>query len=462
MIEISSLVSVEEKQSAQSGSSSKSKSKHKPPAIQEVYEHFAHLYIRYIQVLLKLEDCHDVMTQPQKCNDCKGVLELVIAKVIELKHLLVKWMPPNPDCRVRQKGQQQPPFPWEYVDLNDELQNIEITHESIELTAPRYFLSAGAIHRQRRDKLVKGYMKMKLGQEESFLDVNSEEQCSVEKSPYRPIVTNNQSYESKCKEKRTEMKRLQQNNANAYESALSEIKDAIMNEVISIRQRFTDERTKWITDQVAEGKEIPDSLKGFYQSTTIGYESSSTGDEMNVKASSGKDGMNKDGKDSEEFEVPSFDTTSRNTWALKDCITHFENIWLHHLNEGESQQQFDLDLARQKVRKEVESHIVEEVDEKMDKDLKKLIIIHSNEKKGKKSRAAKSSKQKKKGKKGKLLPGLKIGNMKSMDTDQMLSLLIENNMVSTVRDIKIKDILGDFSVSGSIRQEAQKRRVRRV
>ena len=68
----------------------------------------------------------------------------------------------------------------------------------------------------------------------------------------------------------------------------------------------------------------------------------------------------------------------------------------------------------------------------------------------------------KKGKKGKLLPGLKIGNMKSMDTDQMLSLLIENNMVSTVRDIKIKDILGDFSVSGSIRQEAQKRRVRRV
>jgi len=457
MIEISSLVGIEEEHhSVQSDS----KKKRKPPTIQEVYEHFAHLYVRYIRVFRKLEDCHDILTQPQKREDCKDVLELVISKVIELKHLLVKWMPPNPDCRVRQKGQQQPPFPWEYVDLNDELHHIETTHESIELAAPRYFRSTGAIHRQRRDKLVKGYMKMKFEREEVFLDdENCEEDLRVDESTDRPMSIDHPLYDFKCKEKRREMKGLQRNNANAYESALSEIKDAVMNEVISIRQRFTDERTKWITDQVAEGKDIPDSLEGFYQDKTEGNEESSpTGNKAGNNASSKKDESEKALKEGEEFEVPSFDTISANTFALKDRLAHFENVWSLRLNEGESQQ-FDLGLARQKVRKEVESQIVKEVDEKMAKDLKRLIIIHSNEKKGKKKSATKS-KQKKKGKKGKVLPGLKIEEMKRMDTDQMLSVLIENNMVNNVENIKIKDILGDFDVSGSIRQDSMKKRVR--
>jgi hypothetical protein len=56
--------------------------------------------------------CYDSMVHPQKRLDVKLSLELVIRRVIELKHLLVKWNLPNPDVRV-EPGQKQNPFPWE-------------------------------------------------------------------------------------------------------------------------------------------------------------------------------------------------------------------------------------------------------------------------------------------------------------------------------------------------------------
>ena len=48
-------------------------------------------YLKYLQIFRKLEECYDSMTQPQKREETLVVLELVIRRVVELRHLIVKW-----------------------------------------------------------------------------------------------------------------------------------------------------------------------------------------------------------------------------------------------------------------------------------------------------------------------------------------------------------------------------------
>ena len=72
-----------------------------PPQVPilEAYQHYACLYIKYMQIFKRMEECYDAMVHPQKRLDVKQVLELVMIRVVELKHLLVKWNPPNPDVK---------------------------------------------------------------------------------------------------------------------------------------------------------------------------------------------------------------------------------------------------------------------------------------------------------------------------------------------------------------------------
>lgn len=53
-------------------------------------------------------------------------------------------------------------------------------------------------------------------------------------------------------------------------------------------------------------------------------------------------------------------------------------------------------------------------------------------------------------KKMKGLPGDKISELKNMDTDQMLSLLVENRLVSTPAPRRVSDFIGDFNYLGYI------------
>jgi len=101
------------------------------------------------------------MVHPQKRLDVKMSLELVIRRVIELKHLLVKWNPPNPDVRI--ETGRQPHFPWEYINLDDILQDLKLPPGTMEVPVPRYYKEDYREDHKQRDKLVKGYMKLKLG-----------------------------------------------------------------------------------------------------------------------------------------------------------------------------------------------------------------------------------------------------------------------------------------------------------
>ncbi|KAL3764037.1 hypothetical protein ACHAW5_003986 [Stephanodiscus triporus] len=109
----------------------------KPVSINDAYHHFAKLYINYSVILSELNSCYESSVQPQKRIDIKYTLERAICRVINLRHLLVKWCPPNPD--VVSKGGSQAPFPWEYFDLDKELRELCVSPAKLETTTPVFF-----------------------------------------------------------------------------------------------------------------------------------------------------------------------------------------------------------------------------------------------------------------------------------------------------------------------------------
>ena len=109
----------------------------KPLSINDAYRHFAKLYIQYSIILSDLNSCYESSVQPQKRIDIKHALERAICRVINLRHLLAKWCPPNPD--VASKVGSQAPFPWEYFDLDKELKELCVSPANLETTTPIFF-----------------------------------------------------------------------------------------------------------------------------------------------------------------------------------------------------------------------------------------------------------------------------------------------------------------------------------
>eukprot|EP01138_Halocafeteria_seosinensis_P012954 gb/GECG01013232.1/.p1 GENE.gb/GECG01013232.1/~~gb/GECG01013232.1/.p1 ORF type:complete len:875 (+),score=137.06 gb/GECG01013232.1/:1-2625(+) len=144
---------------------------------QQAFDHYASVYVKYIQILRKLNLCYDNMKQPQKRIDVKKVLEAVMTRVTELKHELVKWNPPNPDLRPpdnNDQGVKPFPFPWEYVHLDDLLQDLKLQPEDIDLPIPKYFIEDKKNELDSRDQLVEGYMTLKLGTDKILVELEDD------------------------------------------------------------------------------------------------------------------------------------------------------------------------------------------------------------------------------------------------------------------------------------------------
>ena len=134
----------------------------------QAFQHFACLYIKYLQIFRKLETCYDCMIHPQKRIHVRKVLELVIKRVIELKHDLVKWNPPNAYVRIPQGHEEA--FPWEYVHLDDILVDLKLSPETLEIPVPRYFREDNLRRLEQRDRLVSGYMRLKHNTDSIYID----------------------------------------------------------------------------------------------------------------------------------------------------------------------------------------------------------------------------------------------------------------------------------------------------
>lgn len=95
---------------------------------QEWFNYYAQLYIRYIDIYNKLEDCYDQLVHPQKRMLVREILDSTIVRLCETKYQLVKY---NTSCDYAIKS--------EYVQLDEIIMDLKLAPSSTEITIPRYF-----------------------------------------------------------------------------------------------------------------------------------------------------------------------------------------------------------------------------------------------------------------------------------------------------------------------------------
>jgi hypothetical protein len=105
------------------------------------FQHFALLYIKYLQIYRKLEDCYDQMVHPQKRRSIKKVLKSTIVRILELKELLI--ISNHPRERNR------------FVALDEVLTDLKLNPETVAWRVPRYFLDDKECRHEIEDKIFK-------------------------------------------------------------------------------------------------------------------------------------------------------------------------------------------------------------------------------------------------------------------------------------------------------------------
>ena len=92
--------------------------------VDDVFHHLACLYIKYIEIFRKLEECYDQMVHPQKRVFIKKVLECTICRICEFKKDLVAFNTRPGSI---------------YVHLDQLLFDLKYDPSVIEIPVPRYF-----------------------------------------------------------------------------------------------------------------------------------------------------------------------------------------------------------------------------------------------------------------------------------------------------------------------------------
>ena len=92
--------------------------------LEERFSHYAVLYIKYIEIYRKLEECYDQIVHPQKRIFIKKVLESTICRICEIKKFLVFY-------NFRQGSI--------YIHLDGLLFDLKYDPSVIEIPVPRYF-----------------------------------------------------------------------------------------------------------------------------------------------------------------------------------------------------------------------------------------------------------------------------------------------------------------------------------
>jgi hypothetical protein len=91
----------------------------------DAWQHFAVLYVRYVQIMRKLEDCYDQIVHPQKRRDIKVALETVMARLVQVKAEVVRFGPDGAQL--------------EYVNFDELLVEQRLAPRDLEVPRPRYF-----------------------------------------------------------------------------------------------------------------------------------------------------------------------------------------------------------------------------------------------------------------------------------------------------------------------------------
>ena len=381
-----------------------------PVAIEEAFGHYARLYVEYACLLSDFVRCHEYTVQPQKRLDVRAALELVICRVISLRHLLVKWTPPNPDVAL-EGASCQPPFPWEYFDLDKALATLRISPYSLDLCAiPTYFKEDHSGSNRERNSIVAstpldsdedvaapvcndpaGSSHVRGGDESTCASSASGTVCTetsgtpegpsqdqaavIIQSNFRGHLSRKKSAEhrkwldnfiglkvaggsvERCqlarnvRDIRTQRKQDQMICQANYERDLKQLKDVVRSEEGFLMQHhLREERIAWITDHTISTNTLPDSFEGFYSKDAPPPSAGEGTKEKPSSANKAGGGATKKKKEggAGDIERPDLTPPQALVGQLKECIRVYSERWQHR-NIGTDRiesQSHDVDMAK--------------------------------------------------------------------------------------------------------------------
>ena len=112
---------------------------------QDDFAYFSHhwvpMYLRYVQVARRLDRVHDQMMHPQKRQDVRVVLDGCIARLLEMKRLIVA------NC-------------GEHFSLDDALVDLKLTPEALEVPIPKYFVEDRANELGARRRFIESLFQL--------------------------------------------------------------------------------------------------------------------------------------------------------------------------------------------------------------------------------------------------------------------------------------------------------------
>jgi len=467
----------------------------------EALEYSVSMYLKYISIFRELEECFNSIVHPQKREEIKETIILVIGRLIYLSHNLAK---------DNQESSDPCTFSSEYVSLSNHLKKLRILPYSIETPIPCFFKEDNEKIHAERNELIVEYTKMKLGvssipvegtdiSDES--DIGNQHQnpnlgnqgnnvipilsnsfakkCNNEKKSSIIIQRCFRAYSARLRERArsnreqlfigmadttirtydleqtlsdvyTKRKQVQRQNIKEYVGALENLKNIVREEEgYSMKSELSDERIRWVTEEIAYSNEIPDTLEKFYDKKCNTNEEVRVGG-MKVLPKDSERKRERSSTNEKKDLIASIDIPAHIVHALGELVTRHATSWNGDLKLNNTTC-FSPELAKDLiVRDQVRNEVLTTVDETLVLNLGRIRAINSKEKKGKrgktgskkKRKSSKNNKQKGVGNKEKPLPGSKIIELKKMDTAQMLSILIEHGIINTPDDIKIKDLIG--------------------
>lgn len=467
--------------------------------IEYVFNHYIRLYFRYITIAQSVEECYDTITHPQKRDDIKEVMVLLVCRIIDLRHKIVMW---NPACvdATKKRATRDDCYPWEYIDLHKYATTLRLRPNSFETPIPSFFQDDELQKQHERDLLVEGYMQLKLSvnslpvedkrlEKEKIEDQSNNQEvelgpeakvhmaydtsfrdsivrrtkCATTIQKYfrghlvRCEIQNNIATErrfigmstrddidiTKLKQKVDDMcnkrKQIQIEIGEEYKEALVVLRDLVKREkLFDMQQSLMKERVEWVTEQIGQTNEIPDSLDEFYKNKTATGGTSETESDPVGR-------LNSDHK-------PVMERPIELLTMIRNQLSRYKKKWDENDQEKEGKRlssNFDENLAKNIiVSDELYGEATTVVDNILMTNLRRIKALQSTTSSNAKSNNKKGGDKKKKGKsskskgKGKSLPGEKIQEINTMDTAHMLSVLIENKIINNVNNLKINDFIG--------------------
>lgn len=103
---------------------------------------WACIYIKYLQIMRKLETAYDQMVHPQKRQDMKKALEACIGRMLEIRHWMTKL----------NRG-------LDFINLDDILVDLKLGPEVLEVPVPKYFIEDRAKELDDRDKFLEALVE---------------------------------------------------------------------------------------------------------------------------------------------------------------------------------------------------------------------------------------------------------------------------------------------------------------